>query len=359
MANSPHQKRFNFAESNHKIRMELRQSDLKLQKEIELMEKQTYTATNNISNHQQVLKNSWRRLEQKRQEDQLSPLGSRKTKKAQKVVDDGRKRLMFANKTYLSMDVTPNEKDISSQTRPMTQARYGDDLSSSGSLPFIQERTAISSRHRSDSSSNPKHLPTIATNSSTVMHMQRSPYISSPYAFRRQHEQTKSFSSKSQGRVAHPLVNNVSSSNNHSVIQLSNNGGTPEGSDTQMDSDQKVDSLPSLDASMNTRTRQFNISSKTVSKNALLKAREIMNMDSDSHGPMSFKKFYDTSNSSSNTNSKSQMITLDELEGMTEDDLMNSLTDEEQEQLKTAKEEVSITSCAACMIVIINFSIPF
>ena len=360
---SPHQKRFNFAESNHKIRMELRQADLRLQKKIELMEKQTYTTTNNISNHQQVLKNSWRRLEQKRMQDQMSPLGSRRTKKTLQPVDDSKKRLMFSNKTYLSMEVTSGSERSNNgmsspqtHTRPFTQAsrhRYRDDLSSGGSLPFLQERAVHNGggqpRDRSNSGSL-KHLPPIATSQlqssssngmgPSYIHMQRSPYISSPYAFRRQHDQTKPFSSKSLGRVAHPLTN-VSSTDSRSAIQLTN--GTPEGSgtdlDSEKDSNQKTDGFPPLDASMNTRGRTLNISAKTVSKKALLKAGQILNMDSNSHGSMPFKKFYETSNSAS-SDSHTQLITLDELEGMTEDDLMDALTEEEQEQLKTAKEEV-------------------
>ena len=360
MTFSPHQKRFSFAESNQKIRMELRQADLKLQKELERLEKQSYTATNNISNHQQVLKNSWRRLEQKRLQDQMSPLTSRKTKKNLSPAEDTRKRLMFANKTSLSSEiVTPKDEEngrspLQSQ-RPFTNAshrNYAEDLSSTGSLPHLQERMTNSSGQMREPGGLPQtrpQLPPLNGNGARTNHtyMQRSPYISSPYAFRRTQNNPPS-SSRSMGRTAHPLFSSVTQANNKSQNEPAKQEYSPtvgSMSATELNSSSKDGGMITnqeaqlpLNASMNTKSKVLNLSSKTVSKCTLLKAKEFLEIDSDSHGPMSFKKFYENSNNSS-VGSK-PAITLDELEEMTEEDFMEALTEEEQEQLKTAKEEV-------------------
>ena len=98
--------------------------------------------------------------------------------------------------------------------------------------------------------------------------------------------------------------------------------------------------LPPLDASLNTsRSKAMNLSSKTVDKTVMLKPREFLSMDSDSRGPNLFAKFYDTPANTSSTSLR-PVLKLDDFEGMTEEDFLDSLTEEEQEQMKTAKEEV-------------------
>ena len=326
-------KRINFAESNQKIRTELRQAELKLKKDLERMEKQSYTTTNNIANHQQVLKHSWRRLEQKRMQDQQSPLGSRKPVRQINSVEDTKRRLMFANRTALSFETSAESSEYGSPSglrRPFTHASNRDDLSSTGSLPHLQQQ------HNAGG------------NGSPLLHMQRSPFISSPYAFRRTAHQTGTLlpsSSRAQGRVSqHPLAQmqakQTSADNDDAGVVINGSNECRTSSDTELTNGSDL-KLPPLDASMNTRSKKLNLSSKTVDKTIMLKAREFLSMDSGSHGPNLFAKFYDTPANTSSTSLR-PVPKLDDFEGMTEEDFLDSLTEEEQEQLKTAKEEVYI-----------------
>ncbi len=58
--------------SRPKTKVELHQADVLLQKEIGRLERQQNAAVSNIANHQQAMKMSWRKLEQRRRLDSPS-----------------------------------------------------------------------------------------------------------------------------------------------------------------------------------------------------------------------------------------------------------------------------------------------
>ena len=339
MASGSPKKRFNFAESNQKIRMELRQADLKLKKEIERMEKQAYTARNNISNHQQVLKNSWRRLEQKRLEDQLSPMNDRRMKRNLQSDHDSRKRLMFANKTSLSFETALSHDNNNrsedgipngpGNNRPATHTgRYRDDLTSTGSLPHINGET----------SNGLSQLKIGGNMSNGQQYMTGSPYISSPYAFRR-YGGTQPCTSNSTRRGSHPLTRTTKSQQNMLVKSLHDETVHPTEQAMSGETEETGSHLPPLDSSISSRSAILNITPKTFDKNTLLKARKLMEIDSESRGPESFQQFYNSSSSSPSL-SRMMMLTAEDLENMSESDLMEQLSLDEQEEIKKAKEEV-------------------
>ena len=345
MAVSSHNhKRFQFTESNQKIRMELRLADMKLKKEIERLEKQSYTTTNNISNHQQALKMSWRRLEQRRQHDQDSPTGSRKNRSGLSE-KDSRRGLLFSNRTVLSLDSAEERNDVI----PRTFANvHNSELRSSDSLPHLQSKDDTSRIESRESSS-----------FSHASHIKASPYISSPYPFYRKTTDQKlpqiAFPSGPKHKVQqHPLIHcktvdvpfspnftkgNVSKVEENTTIQSDSNSSDTNllQDDSELAKTSTVPLMPPLDATMNTRNAILKVRSKTVDKNTLLKAKELMNIDSSSQGPSSFQQFYTSSPSSSTTGLDSKIMFSDDFD---EDEMMKQLTEEEQDKLMKAKEEV-------------------
>lgn len=314
-AGSPFRKRHNFAETDPRIRTELKKSDLLLKKEIERLEKQTRAANNYISDHQQALKMSWRRLEMQRKQD-ASPTVNRRTRRTGSL-SDGKKRLLFS--TTVSMDIPSAMTQSSPQSRPLTrgqQVSIDDDLTSSGSVPTLLppiDQDAIISRPYTRG-------------------MKSSPYISSPHAFRRQAPKTLppiSSSSSSSNTAAHPLLASTTASAN-SKPRANSTGSSSSGNEA----DQIVDD--------NTVTIPAN--SKTVNKEALLKAKELMNFKD--YDPKSFQQFYSTTDVQSDSLGMSRIL-LDELHQfndesqLSEEEMMKQLTLEEQEKLKKAQEEVS------------------
>lgn len=334
---------FSFAESSPRIRRELRKKELQLQKEFDLMEKQSRTSTNNIANHQQVLKNSWRRLEQRKLEDQLTPLESRTKKRVQPVADRN-KRLMFSNRTAICIEKLPSDSN-----------HADNELSSSGSLPHLSEGKSRGSELSSNSKST-HLLPPISPyptrghsgsfgnngDKNGMKSIQRSPFISSPYGFRRPTYPTGTTAGGSNVLQSSSLtrVSNAS----HPLLKTNNEQSVLKTTD-----------LPSLDASMSTKTRMLSsLSTKRMSKDALLKVGKLLEVSDasvgggGSRGPESFKKFYESSSTgSSDVNTSNPQIpqfTLNDLEEMSEEEFMKTLTEEEQEQVQTAKEEVNITT---------------
>ena len=97
-----HKRYGGFAESSPRTLVGLQKNNVQLQREIEKLERQSQTAINNIANHQQAMKMSWRRLEQRRQNE--SPLPSRAGSKSPKA----RKALLSSNRTMLYVQSTPD-----------------------------------------------------------------------------------------------------------------------------------------------------------------------------------------------------------------------------------------------------------
>lgn len=96
-----------FGETSSRTMVGLQKVNVQLQKEMDKLDKQAQTAVTNIANHQQAMKMSWRRLEQKRNAE--SPLLSRTSKHANAdSPSPSERRGMLSSKTRLYVRSTPN-----------------------------------------------------------------------------------------------------------------------------------------------------------------------------------------------------------------------------------------------------------
>lgn len=285
----PFRKGHSFAESDPKVRAELKKAELQLKKEMERLEKQTRTTNNFISDHQQAVKMSWRRLEMQRKLDE-SPTVNRRTRRSGSLISDPRKRLLFATSVSMDISSSRSETDITpfSVSRPSTR-QVDDELNSSGSVPTLPPLNDLKPHTR-------------------VHHtLNTSPYISSPYAFRRLAPVMSS-----------PLT----------IQRTSSEQELPP-----------VDTSTPLDASHSSVAVPAN--SKTFNKEALLRAKEIMKFDSKGYDPKSFQQFYSTPDIHSELgSSKIYLDDLTEKESMSEEEMLKQLTLEDQEKLQKAKQEV-------------------
>ncbi len=105
-----------FAEGNAKTVVGLHKTEVQLKKMIDSLEQQQNTAVNNIANHQQAMKVSWRRLEEKRASSPQMRDDDKKedTKKARKV-------MMLQSNTKLYVNKTPEIYNVASHAaRPTT-----------------------------------------------------------------------------------------------------------------------------------------------------------------------------------------------------------------------------------------------
>ena len=92
-----------FAESSPKTLVGLHKSEVQLKKMIDTLEQQQNTAVNNIANHQQAMKMSWRRLEERRS---TSPLMTSREKRNEQA-KNSRKGMLLQSNTRLYVDKTP------------------------------------------------------------------------------------------------------------------------------------------------------------------------------------------------------------------------------------------------------------
>ena len=92
-----------FGESNPRTLVGLHKTEVQLKKMIDTLEHQQNTAVNNIANHQQAMKMSWRRLEERRS---TSPHMTRADKKAQQA--KGGKGMLLQSNTRLYVEKTPD-----------------------------------------------------------------------------------------------------------------------------------------------------------------------------------------------------------------------------------------------------------
>lgn len=291
-------KRTNFAETDPKIRAELRKQEMHLKREIERLEKQTKATNSYISDHQQALKMSWRRLEEQRQKDE-SPTVSRRTRRSDGLINDSKRKLLFSNATSVTIDL-PNPNGESSH--PRNSKGLNDDLSSSGSVPFIE----------------PGGSP-LKMRGQSQYNFAASPYISSPQKFRRQAPTTVSGLGRSQA-PQHPLT--------------MASGVTGRKSLTSVGSEDDIDECSASSSSV-----VVPATSKTTNKTALLKASMAMKLDSSSYDPMAFKQFYNLQATDSSAALLDTLIMTEE-----EEEMFKELTKDEQEELEKAKKEV----CKAC-----------
>lgn len=105
-----------FAESSPKTLVGLHKADAQLKMMMDTLDHQQSTAVNNIANHQQAMKMSWRRLEERRS---TSPLMSRAENKKEKAKDSKRTMLLQSN-TRLYVNKTPSIYNPEGSARPVT-----------------------------------------------------------------------------------------------------------------------------------------------------------------------------------------------------------------------------------------------
>lgn len=104
-----------FGESSPRVLVGLHKTDVQLKKKIDCLEHQQSTAVNNIANHQQAMKMSWRRLEERRSS---SPNMTRAEKTTQQA-KGSKKGMLLQSNTKLYVDKTPEIYDTVS-SRPTT-----------------------------------------------------------------------------------------------------------------------------------------------------------------------------------------------------------------------------------------------
>ena len=109
-----------FAESSPKTLVGLHKTDVQLKKMMESLDRQQNTAVNNLANHQQAMKMSWRRLEERRS---TSPLMTRHEKK-HKEEANARRGLLLQSNTRLYVRGTPQVYDVDQAPNDTTQRPF-------------------------------------------------------------------------------------------------------------------------------------------------------------------------------------------------------------------------------------------
>lgn len=239
------QKRFGqYAESSSKTLIGLQKVNVQLQKEIDSIEKQKKTAVNNIANHQQALKMSWRRLEQQRNVAS-SPLQSRATT----APTDGanprqlRKGILQSN-TRLYVAATPQVYDSIASSPSATQL-------------------TVTSAEQDETENHSAIAPGLFDNK----YSRSSPYISSPFTFRKE--------------ALLPRMTTPSS-------LASEDGAASDGRNSEEGSSTEL-KLPGVAS----KTQKAVPIGKIVDKQALMEASMLLGVDgTSSKGPGVFQNFY-------------------------------------------------------------------
>lgn len=102
-----------FAESSPRTIVGLHKNEVKLKKMIETLESQKSTAVNTLANHQQAMKMSWRRLEERRATSPHMTSRMEGTKNQQPK----NRGMMLQSKTKFNVNMTPEIYNI---PRPTT-----------------------------------------------------------------------------------------------------------------------------------------------------------------------------------------------------------------------------------------------
>ena len=113
-----------FAESSPQTIVGLQKTDVQCKKMMDSLERQQNTAVNNIANHQQAMKMSWRRLEERRAQ---SPTMNRQEMK--KEVKKEKKGLMLQSNTKLFVNKTSEIYDPDNTLNKETAAVDDSELS--------------------------------------------------------------------------------------------------------------------------------------------------------------------------------------------------------------------------------------
>lgn len=252
------QKRYGqFAESSSKTLIGLQKVNVQLQKEIDSIEKQKKTAVNNITNHQQALKMSWRRLEQQRNAASSSPLLTRATTapSADANSRQPRKGILQSN-TRLYVSATPQVYDATSASSSAVQLTVtsAEDESHSGMAPGLD----------------------LADNK----YVRSSPYISSPFMLRKE---------------ALPRIATPSS-------LASGEDGTSDGRRSSSAGELKLPSIAS-------KTQKAVPVGKIVDKQALMEASMLLGVSgTSSKGPGVFQSFYNSDGAGNKLNVRSIIV---------------------------------------------------
>ena len=258
--------------------MELHQTGSKLKKKIDPTETQAYVVRNAMSDHQQVMRNSWRRLEQKRLEDQLSPINDRRMKKNVQSDHNNRKRF-YTNKISISFETAfmlENSSRLEGtnsaglppiSNRMEMHASYQklkNDIISSESSPDIRSDTSETKQTEEHIS-----LPQLVKPSSGHGYLRASAYISSPHRFHRH-----PYTSETGPRLLLPLIPDkmklVSRPENPSIRGRKHTNVRVQS--------KSVTGLPAINATNSSLlgesiSSRSEILSKTFDKNTLLKTR--------------------------------------------------------------------------------------
>ena len=108
-----------FAETNPRTLVGLHKADVQLKKMVDTLEQQQNTSVSNIANHQQALKMSWRRLEERRS---ASPLLTTREKKNAEQSNSSKRGMLLQSNTRLYTEKTPEIYNVTD--RPATAAEY-------------------------------------------------------------------------------------------------------------------------------------------------------------------------------------------------------------------------------------------
>lgn len=112
-----------FAESSAKTLVGLQKSEVKLKKMVDSLERQQNTAVSNIANHQQAMKMSWRRLEERRS---TSPLMTRHEKKEKEEAK--KKGMLLQSNTKLYVRGTPQVYSGEGEVMPVRPVTADDSV---------------------------------------------------------------------------------------------------------------------------------------------------------------------------------------------------------------------------------------
>lgn len=339
-------RRHGFAESNPRIRIELQKTKVQLERELERLEKQSKAETNNIATHQQALKMNFRRLEQKRKQESPTTERSRRGDR-----DEAGRRGIFYSKTPMAVEATaaiysgngrspaepPRRGSLTGNApdppRRVSLTVTGSDeaLSSNGSDQSLEFHMAVDSE--SSLLPNTNSLSHFGHNTLKAK-VNSSPYVSSPFNFRRSSKPLKApmVSSSSphieqtKSRLSYPLETMTAASNKtkqpkrktlsvdedaltinrlESKVQSLDIGSTPALQSSPLRK-RSLLKLPPLQ-SQGTQSEVLVAHSNTTDKETLLKAADMMKSSAVSHGPKAFQQFYSALDSRTRPQSKAEL----------------------------------------------------
>ena len=178
-------RRRGFSESSQRTLIGLQKANVQLQQEMTRIEKQAHTAVSNISNHQQAMKMSWRRLETQRNMDKHqvdlygSPNSSRKQQDSRKL------RGLLASNTKLYVNTTPGAYGVAGTSVEPKDGGQAAPPTFHSSAVNQGMGDSVSVDNRAFMTGNNNAAEPMGANSSRLNHLRSSPYVTSPYVLRK------------------------------------------------------------------------------------------------------------------------------------------------------------------------------